>query len=102
MIERRHTIRRHHMRVPISWLVFEVLVAACNSSARNTTDVIEDAGTDARADTGGLNPPACTGAASSQPGGACSCDGDCLPGDQCASELQTGEPGGMCLHGCST
>src|SRR5262252_2871480 len=87
------------MRIPISFLVFEVLVAACNSSGRNTTNVTEDAGT--AADTGGLNPPGCMGA-SSQPGGPCSCNDDCPPGDTCDSELESGQPGGFCVHFCST
>lgn len=42
----------------------------------------------------------CNGGARQPPGGPCRCIADCEPGAVCATEEETGFPGGTCLQAC--
>lgn len=51
-------------------------------------------------DTGPADSEVCNGGERQGPGGACRCTGDCEPGAECATEAESGFPGGMCLRPC--
>lgn len=84
----------------VACVVLAVLLASCNepasvvdASTSNTPDApAADAGSDA--------PAACNGVAS-EGAGACQCNADCANGGMCASEIDTGFPGGTCVLPCT-
>ncbi len=84
----------------IGWLACALTLAACGTSSALPTPtdapVMRDAGAeDVAVDTG-----PCNGGPRQGPGGACQCTADCEPGATCATEGETGFPGGMCLRPC--
>lgn len=76
-------------------------VTACGASSAPTTPTPDAAVRDVQADTKDVaDAGVCNGGARQAPGGACQCAADCEPGSQCATEAETGFPGGLCLRPC--
>lgn len=84
------------------WLISFAMLCACGASASPTSPGDGDAGIDVATDRSVDAVPdvVCNGGARQPPGGACRCAADCEVGSTCATEEESGFPGGMCLRSC--